>query len=413
MVVEPAERLGVALLGLGDQPPDVDLVVGQRVGEGGDLRGQHGVLGSASGGSAAGGSSGGRRAPRRRHPRARGAGAAAPGSPGDAAWAGGAGSAGGRGRQPAAPRGRRRTARPRGASGHAGVDLLVGPARSGTGSSPCAPRTEVARVLRCSSHGDNIARARPRDPGGRPSRVSLPRVDTRAPPEEMPSVRSPALARRAGPRRGPRPSGRARRGRRRHPADLGRAGRAGRPRRRRLRRPRADAGGAGGRAAAQRDRLAARHARCPARRAGRRPGEHRLHRPGARARPHRLRRRPAGRARRTGRRSPACRSAPGRRRTTARPPDVEPRSRGAGLPGLHERHHRPAARRDAHHRRAARQPGAVPGDGPAAGPPRRPRAAGAPAVPRLRPQRRLRAGRRHRRLRRADGGLRPRGRRWR
>ena len=88
---------------------------------------------------------------------------------------------------------------------------------------------------------------------------------------------------------------------------------------------------------------------------------------------------------------PGCRSAPGRPTADGPPPEVAEDPAAPALPRLHQRHDRPPARRDADPGRAAGQPGAVPGADPAAGARRRPRAAGAPAVPRLRPQRRLRA----------------------
>ena len=164
----------------------------------------------------------------------------------------------------------------------------------------------------------------------------------------------------------------------------------------------------GRRPAAQRPGLAAGVAGRAARRAGRRPGEHRLHRPRARVRARRLRRRACSSPPPSARRWPASRSAPGRRTADG------PAARGAAddpaapafLAYTSGTTGRPA-RRDAHRRRAAGQPGAVPGDGPAAGPRGRPRAARPAAVPRLRPQRRLRPGRRHRRLRGAAGDLRP------
>ena len=150
-------------------------------------------------------------------------------------------------------------------------------------------------------------------------------------------------------------------------------------------------------------------ARRPARRAGRRPGEHRLHRPRARVRARRLRRRAARRRRRPGTGRRASPSAPGRRTPTDRRPRCRStptapsflaytsgttgRPRGAILTA--------AALR-------ANQEQCLAHDA-AAGPRRRPRAAGAAAVPRLRPQRRLRPGRRHRRLRGAAGDLRPAG----
>ena len=90
-------------------------------------------------------------------------------------------------------------------------------------------------------------------------------------------------------------------------------------------------------------------------------------------------------------------------------PQVAENPAATVLPGLHERHHGAPARCDPDRGRAARQPGTVPGADAAAGPLRRPRAAGPAAVPRLRPERRLRPGRRHRRLRGAAGDLRPPG----
>ena len=167
------------------------------------------------------------------------------------------------------------------------------------------------------------------------------------------------------------------------------------------------AGQPGGRPAAQRSRLAARDPGCAARRPDRRPGQHGLHRPRARVRARRLLRGPAGRRRRARAGGRRARSAPGRPTADGPPPEVadDPaavsflcytsgttgRPRGAMLTA--------ASLRANQEQCLAMDPPVVREDDRVL--------LVLPALPRLRPQRRLRSGGGDRGLRGPAGDLRP------
>ena len=242
------------------------------------------------------------------------------------------------------------------------IDLLVGPP-SLDRRLPTRPSEDRRACCGAAPHGDNIAPARPRETartGGPPTPGRAVPGSSNGGDDRWPrqATSLAALVRAAAaPQRPDAPAVVA--GDQR--LTWARARRRRRPRRRRVRRARPGAGRPGRRPAAQRPRLAARRPRRAARRAGRRPGQHRLHRPRARVRARRLRRRAAGRRGGPASRSAASGSAPGRPTATARRPRSPEDPRAPGLPRLHQRHDRSPARRDPDRRRAAGQPGAVPG----------------------------------------------------